>query len=238
MGGQLDGVLDNASAVMSIAGRRLDAAAENIANLSTAGYKRKITTQGFAAQSSAAGRIELTSGRDFSSGALTPTGSKFDLAVTGEAYLLVRAGNDYMLSRDGRFNLDAEGRLVTAAGYVLQESPGIDLRLNSSQFEILADGVILEYGVPALKVGLFAARDASKMAGAVGSTFAVTESEIVEAPAGELRQGVIENSNVALADEMLTVMAAIRSAETGARLVQAYDSLIGQTLTSFGERRS
>ena len=53
-----------------------------------------------------------------------------------------------------------------------------------------------------------------------------------------VRQGMIEGSNVDLPVEMLSTMAALRQAEIGARVVQTYDSLIGQTISTLGRTQT
>ena len=50
-----------------------------------------------------------------------------------------------------------------------------------------------------------------------------------------LRQAMVETSNVTMASEMVGMMAAVREAETGAKLVQVYDDLMGRALTAFGQ---
>ena len=50
-----------------------------------------------------------------------------------------------------------------------------------------------------------------------------------------LRQGMVENSNVSIGDEMVAMTAAVRQTETGARLVQIYDDLLGRAISSFGQ---
>ena len=50
-----------------------------------------------------------------------------------------------------------------------------------------------------------------------------------------VRQGMVEASNVSMADEMLALMAALRSAESAQRVVQVYDDLMGRALTAFGQ---
>lgn len=222
---------------MSIAGRRLEAAADNIANLSTPGFKRLTSVVASSAPQSVGAPVTLVVSRDESAGALTPTGSALDVAVSGDGHLLVRDGERMLLTRAGRFTRDDDGRLTTPAGYILQDAPGSDLRLDQGVLEILPDGVVLNSGIPAARIGLFNVADDEAKRTVSGSYFDVAETEIVEAEGAALRQGMIEASNVALADEMLAVMAAIRSAETGARLIQTYDSVLGQVFTTFGERR-
>ncbi len=49
-----------------------------------------------------------------------------------------------------------------------------------------------------------------------------------------VRQGMLEGSNVTLGDEMTQSMVAVRQAESGARLIQLYDELIGRAVSAFG----
>jgi flagellar basal-body rod protein FlgG len=56
-----------------------------------------------------------------------------------------------------------------------------------------------------------------------------------EATSVRLRQGMVEGSNVSLGSEMVTMMTAVREAESGARLLQVYDDLIGRAITTFGQ---
>ncbi len=46
---------------------------------------------------------------------------------------------------------------------------------------------------------------------------------------------MLESSNVSLGDEMIGMMGALRSADTGARLVQVYDDLMGKAISAFGQ---
>jgi flagellar basal-body rod protein FlgG len=46
---------------------------------------------------------------------------------------------------------------------------------------------------------------------------------------------MIENSNVSVGDEMVTMMTALRQSEGGARLVQVYDDLLGRALSTLGQ---
>ena len=50
-----------------------------------------------------------------------------------------------------------------------------------------------------------------------------------------VRQGMVETANVSLAEEMTQSMAALREAESGARLIQLYDELMSRVATAFGQ---
>ena len=71
-----------------------------------------------------------------------------------------------------------------------------------------------------------------------GSLFRIPDGAAREAAGSTLRQGFLEQANVTTSDEMISMMAAIRQAESGSRLVRTYDQLIGQAITTFSRRGS
>jgi len=173
---------------------------------------------------------------DFSSGKIVETGNPFDLAVLGEGFFVVRNGAQQVLyTRQGQFSRASDGRLVTATGLVLQAEGGGDLVLSGETMTVGADGAVLEAGQPIGRVALaMLPADAERAeGGAFAAAAAEGDAASVEAPA--LRQGAYEASNVSTADEMVAMMAALRRAESGQRLMTLYDDLMGRVLTTFGQ---
>src|SRR4029434_6861685 len=134
----------------------------NIANMRTTGYKRQRAEfqdllyqhqRRVGTQTSDQGNIlpvdiELGSGvktvgtpRIMSQGGLLPTEKELDVAIRGEGFfrILLPDGRT-AYTRDGSFELDAQGRLVTAQGYVVQ--PGITMPQNSRNITINAQGQV------------------------------------------------------------------------------------------------
>lgn len=159
------------------------------------------------------------------------TGSPFDIAISGDGYFLVRRDGQYLLTRAGSFSRGAEGVLQNDDGLVLQLAGGSDATVESDAIEILGDGTILDRGAPVGRIGIYAApADAAGR----GSLIRVTgEPAAVDDGAYEVRQAMLESSNVVLSDEMVALMANTRQAEGGAQLVRLYDQLVGQAITTF-----
>jgi flagellar basal-body rod protein FlgF len=234
------GLLELASAALVGAERRTEIAARNIANARTPGYKREIPYTEIAGQ--APGRAVLGGGMPVTRsavqsalGVLTDTQSPLDLAINGTGYLLLRGGDQFYLSRGGQFRRDAEGALTDGNGRIVQQSGGGDLILDTDTPEILADGNVLSAKVPVGTVALVAA-DPDLVARAGAGLTLDQATALVGSGASELRQGMLERSNVVLSDEMVGLMRNQRLGEGGAQLIRAYDELIGQAVSTFGRK--
>lgn len=218
-----------ASAILSAAERRLETIAHNAANISTPGYQRLISFQSLLAQRSDGLELPLIGVRaDERVGSLVSTGNPLDLALASSGVFMVRDGEHYHASHGGSFQRDEAGRVVDAAGRVLQQSGGGDLVIDSDAVSISDEGLVIVDGQAMGRIGVFAANASVSIAGEAEPAFEDVDDPLV-------RQGMIEQSNVQLADEMTAMMRISRSAEGGARLVQTYDELIGRVFTTFGQ---
>lgn len=173
----------------------------------------------------------------FSNGPMRATGNSFDLAIEGNGFFVVASeAGETRYTRQGHFQRGPDGRITTAAGHVLQQAGGGDLIVESSRPEITPDGTVLAEGRPIARIAVVRAQDEVELSPVSGSMFGSAEANMVEADDFGIRQGMLEGSNVSLGDEMLSLMTATRQAETGARLVQVYDELMGRALTTLGQR--
>ena len=228
-------LLDAATAVLLSAEQRAKAAAQNIANTNTAGFKRQMsfTELLHSVESGEPTRISMQFVNDFSQGQLVQSGDVLDLAIVGPALLRLRAGDEFIYARGGSFRRSAEGILVDGSGHVLQAEGSGDIALTGDLLEILDDGTILEDGIPTARIGLFetSAPDGLKALG--GTAYAAEDGVMAPATNSSVRSGFLEKSNVVSSDEMIAMMGSVRQAEGGARIVQTYDQLIGQAISTF-----
>lgn len=230
----MSNLIESASAVLLSAERRLESSAQNVANASTQGFKRQVSFIEAVGGLQPKPRLpRLNVLVDFTQGQLTETGSPLDLAIFGPGLFQLRDGENLIYSRGGTFARREDGMLADAAGRVLQQAGGGDLKVHGNTLEILEDGTVLEDGVPGGQISLYEASDPATLKALGGSTFAAIPGSLDEAASSTIRQGFIERSNVVMSDEMVSIIASTRQAETGGRLVQLYDELIGQAITAF-----
>ena len=234
-GAGVQGLIESATGILSASERRLENVSNNVSNISTPGFKRQISFEEAMNRGESAAAAPLRHRADFSQGQMSRTGNPLDLAISGGGFFRLRAGDEIVYSRQGQFRVAADGTVVTRQGHVLQQSGGGDLVLERATVEILEDGTVLDGTRPIARIGVYAAADPSALRSLGGSVFAGREEAMEEAPAAAVRQGMVEASNVVLGDEMVAMMATVRQAEGGARLVQIYDDLLGRAITTFGQ---
>lgn len=238
------GIAELGEILLARSEQRLETVSRNVSNLTTPGFKREVPFMDGVAGPSVDGATtdanatqQLGSQTDFAQGPLRLTGSPLDLAVTGPGFFQVRSEDQFYYVRGGQFLRGADGRISNALGHILQTVSGGDLILDGSDVEILTDGVVLQGGVPVARIGVFNTTDGAEMVSAGGGLFAAPGGDMAEVDTSSIRQGMLESSNVELAEEMLTMMDALRQAESGAKLIRLYDTLIGQSVTTFGQTR-
>lgn len=229
----MSGLIDAATAVMRASHQRIDSAAANVANSSTPGFKRHLRSAEQAPPPFDAALAQLRV--DLSAGSLNETGRPLDLAINGTGFFQLRAGERLLYSRQGAFSLDASGRVATPQGYVLQQAGGGDLILENATVSVAADGTFLDEDRPIGRISVFQAEADADVSAIDGSVFAIADDVVSEVDAPMLRQGALEASNVSMGDEMTAMMVALRGAETGAKLVQVYDDLMGKAIGTFGQ---
>lgn len=223
---------------------RQDAIAANLANASTAGYKRICV--GVSARSSvfadelaaATGQTEpyqclaATSRLDTAPGPLTATGNPCDLALDGPGYFAVQAGGGELYTRNGSFRLSPDGTLVDSLGRAVLGQRG-PIRLQGEQWEVSADGTVSVEGaaVATLKVVDFPAALATKQGDGV---FAAPPAAVRVVPAPQVTQRQIERSNVQVVEEMVNMITALRTFEAAQRIIQAQDRTLDKAVNDVG----
>jgi flagellar basal-body rod protein FlgG len=236
----------------------LDAIANNLANVGTNGYKRggvafedlmyqNLRTPGANSSDQTVlptglqvglGVRVAASTRNFSQGTLAQSGNALDVAINGAGFFQITLPDGTTgYTRDGSFQKDANGQLVTNAGYVLQ--PGITVPPSASSVDIAADGTvtasILNQTTPQKlgQIQLASFINPSGLEARGGNLYA--ESAASGAPQtaapntaghGALLQSYTEGSNVNVVQELVSMIATQRAYELNSKAIQTSDQML------------
>jgi flagellar basal-body rod protein FlgG len=237
---------------------KLDAVSNNLANVATNGYKRagvvfedlmyqNLRQAGSATseQSTLPTGLQIGLGvraaatsRNFSQGTLNQTSNNLDMAIEGNGFFQIQMPDGTTgYSRDGAFQLDANGQLVTQSGYAVQ--PGITIPANARTVSVGKDGsvsVTLPQQATPQVVGQIQLASFVNPAGLEalgGDVFAETAASGTPnagAPGanglGTVRSGFVEGSNVNVVEELVTMIATQRAYEMNSKAIQTSDQML------------
>jgi len=229
----MPGVIEIGSRILTRSRLDSEISAQNMTNMLTPGYKA-LRLFSDVILSETITRDAYSEAVDLSFGKVTNTGSPLDLAIVGNGFFTVKAGDRVLYTRNGQFSRDPDGRIVTAQGHALQSRSG-DVITQSADIVVNADGTILEGGTAIGRLSIAHVADPADIRSVGGGLFEMAPGKVDELASPKVQQGAIEASNVSSASEMLSLMGALRRAESGQRLIQTYDDLMGKVVTAFGQ---
>jgi flagellar basal-body rod protein FlgG len=229
--------LYSAAAGMSAQQTRIDAVGEDLANVSTAGYKRQRlafrdlvyvaepngATQGVRAGAGAG--VEFFD-RSRAQGAVQRTDQPLDVAIGGDGYLTVRREDGTTaLTRSGALRLDANREVVTAAGERLVPPLRLPADVSLAQVGIAPDGRVTANGRALGRIALVEVPAPAGLRSIGDNLFATTAASGAARPARDaaLQQGALEMSNVDMADAMTDLIDAQRTYGLASKAVQNQD---------------
>jgi flagellar basal-body rod protein FlgF/flagellar basal-body rod protein FlgG len=239
--GYMDSGLYAACAALMARTDSLDTIANNLANSNTGGFRARHTTFGSVlagyGQTLHSTLNETTnhfgvlgaSQLDMGAGALQPTGNPLDVAVDGPGFFAVKTANGTGYTRNGSFQVSAAGKLVTATGDLVMGANGpIDIP-NGAQVSVSSDGTISADGAIAGKLQLveFAAGATPQSMG--GANYSVPANQVTASSSSQVRQGVLESSNVNPVSSVVELIDAQRAAEGMRHALTMIDTEIDKT---------
>jgi flagellar basal-body rod protein FlgF len=196
----------------------LDLLANNVANASTGGYKadREFYTLYSAAEAESDSTMPLIEKPwvDFSPGLIHPTSNPLDIALSGRGFFAVNSPGGPLYTRNGSFQLAADGRLVTADGYAVRGATGAPLVLRDGRsVEIAKDGAVTQDGaaVGKLEIVDFTSPDGVVKHG--NNYFRATAPPAAAPPATAVEQGKLEASNTGSAEAAVRLVSVMRQFE-------------------------
>lgn len=225
----------SAAAGMAAQQTRLDALANDVANVNTTAYKherlgfRDLVYQAEQGVPIGAGSAPVDVGRSFEQGALTETGDPLSVAIVGPGFFQVRrADGSVALTRDGRLALDANGAIVTSTGERLVPPLTVPAGTDASAISIASNGAVSVGATSIGRLSIVTVPAPSALAPAGDNLFAPTAAS--GAPAAvtgtTVQQGSLEGSNVDLAAAMVDMIDAQRGYELASRAIKTQDQLL------------
>ena len=252
--------LATAASGMEAQQTQLDVTANNIANVSTNGFKKgraefaDLIYQNVrsAGATTGAGTMAPTpteiglgtrlvsTARDVSQGELHTTNGPLDVAIEGNGYLPVTTpSGETAYTRDGALHLSSEGKLVTADGYSIGD---ITVPPDATSVTIAADGTVSAQLANQTQVSELGKLQIATFANPAGlaakgnnllSETAASGTAVLGTPgeggAGNLRQGMLEVSNVNVVNEMIDLISGQRAYEINSRVIKAADDMLNET---------
>jgi flagellar basal-body rod protein FlgG len=174
----------------------------------------------------------------FSQGNLTHTGNDLDISIDGNGFFQVlRPNGTIAFSRDGAWQKDAQGRIVTSDGYTLE--PEINIPPDATRIIIGQDGqvqILIGDDPTPTNVGAITLAKFVNPAGLnpIGKNLFLATTASGEGGSyvpgldgtGMLSQGFLEKSNVSVVDEMVNMIVAQRAYEVNSKSIQTSDNML------------
>jgi flagellar basal-body rod protein FlgF/flagellar basal-body rod protein FlgG len=164
-------------------------------------------------------------------GALVPTGNPLDLGIDGPGFLTVQTPNGVGYTRNGALQVSAKGQLVTATGDLVLGANGPISLPAGANVTVSGDGTISANGAIAGKLQLvdFSANADPQSMG--GANYTAPANQVTPSTTSQLRQGMLEGSNVNPVSSVVELIDAQRAAEGMRHALSMIDTEIDKTAT-------
>lgn len=212
------GIVAQTSSAITGLTREYDIIAHNLANVATAGYKRRcntfsesLATQGAGTKAISADESELYSTFDFTQGSLVETGRTLDFALCGKGFFVIETPQGPLYTRNGMFRLNENGQIVDSMGRTVAGQSGpvsVPPGTSPLQISVSPEGGITAAGASIGKFRLVDFKDNESELVADGfSCFQAPEGIEPESPENLIiKQKVYEGSNVQMVEELVDMI--------------------------------
>ncbi len=176
--------------------------------------------------------------KHFSQGELSQTSRELDIAIEGNGFLEVLLDDgSSAYTRDGSMKLNEDGNLVTSSGFVIQ--PTLTIPIEAKSVSIGSDGTVTAEipgqatpeEVGQLQISIFQNPSGLKAIGKnlyqeTAASGSPSASNPGESGAGTVSQGFVENSNVNISEELVSMIVAQRTYEANSRVLSATSDMM------------
>lgn len=245
----ISGLYTSASGMVAIEAAQ-SAAANNIANVSTNGFRRHQAVQmGFyevfsdtlrepfsldLERAPGGGTKLVETYTDTASGVLLETGDPLNVGVEGPGFFTIDTPRGERFTRDGSFKIDIDGDLATAEGYKVQSAEGQPIDVRGGQVLIHQDGRVQVDGVHAGTIQMTEFQNAQELQREGENLYAAREGTGVPAENTTAHQGRLEAANVNLPLELTNMLLGLRAYEANQRAIRAADDTMNSVIQRVG----
>lgn len=227
--------------------KRMDTTANNLANMTTAGFKvEHLVTRDLSEKPATASDMpnEISFAdawmlqRDFSTGPIEQTGNPLDFAIEGAGFFTVQTAAGPAYTRDGRFSLNEQGQVVTRNGDVVMGEAGpITLDPTGGPISVSREGSISQDGqiAGAMRVMNFQTPAALEKVG--NNLWRATDEQPTQATDVRVVSGFVEGSNVNAVKELTDMIEISRAYTSVAKMIQQSDELRGSSIDKLARVR-
>lgn len=235
----MDGSIYTSLARQSGLMREMQVVANNIANISTTGFRREGVVfseyikrgEGVPSLSMGYANARVV---DLEQAGVSQTGGSFDFAIQGEGFFLIEGPDGQQLTRAGSFTPNADGELVNPDGRRLLDQGGAPVFVppDAGPVAMSSDGTLSANGEPLARVGLWQPSDPLTLSHQGGTVFTADAVEPVEG--GVVLQGFLEDSNVNPISEIARMIAVQRAYELGQSFMDKEDERMRSVVQALG----
>jgi flagellar basal-body rod protein FlgF len=221
--------------------RQMGVVAHNVANANTTGFKGQDVMfeeflKGATPRSAAHYVLDRATIRNTAQGSLQKTDNTLDFAISGPGYFSVQTPQGTQYTRQGSFQLDAEGNLVTPDGFKVLSAEGspITIPAEAKQLSVGNDGTIsTELGNQGrLQPVMFDnQQELEETYGGLYTTTAAAQPDNVST----INQGMVESSNVSPVVEMTRVIEISRAYQRTLNLIQSENERMRNAIQKLGQ---
>jgi flagellar basal-body rod protein FlgF len=203
----------------------LEVVANNLANVSTIGYRgqnefyQSVTAsqepQALSPLNAAINAYGVLGGSsiDFAQGNLQKAGNNLDLAVKGPGFFVVRTPGGMRYTRDGAFHVSGAGEIVNAQGDAVLNPKNLPIQVPLGEVQIAPDGTVSVDSAIAGQVQMAEFAPGTPLEPEGDTNFIAPAGAAQAAKNSTIASGMLESSNLSAIQETVTLMALQRNAE-------------------------
>lgn len=231
--------------------RRMDVVANNLANVTTTGFKREQPVFHETLRQSAPGDpsgrsvsfvLDYGAVHDLSEGAFTATGNPLDIAIEGPGYFSVAAADgSTAFTRAGNLQLLTDGRLGTGSGHALLGMDGRPITIPpeaKGRVRIAGDGSVEGPDGPLGQLSVTRFGDETSVQPRGDGLFSGTGGQILAANEVRVRSGGLEASNVQPIAETTAMVEILRAYQSSQRMGDALNDMRKRAVERLGTFRN